>query len=78
LAIRQVWAFFKQGKTMTEMMDRVRLALVEVLQNSGLPVGTYIDTEALANAAIGEIAKAGQSCGVCGRAVYPGLPGVRP
>lgn len=33
-------------------LDQVRLALAEVIQNSGLPPGTYIDTEALAKAAI--------------------------
>jgi hypothetical protein len=37
---------------MTEMIDRARLSVVEVIQNSDLPAGTYIDSEKIVRAVI--------------------------
>jgi hypothetical protein len=35
---------------MTEIIDRARLAVVEVIQSSDLPAGTYIDSEKIVRA----------------------------
>jgi galactokinase/mevalonate kinase-like predicted kinase len=37
---------------MTEMIKRARLAVVEVIQNSDLPAGTYIDSEKIVRAVL--------------------------
>ena len=37
---------------MNEMIDRCRVAVVEALQGSDLPVGTYIDSEKIVRAVI--------------------------
>jgi hypothetical protein len=37
---------------MTEMIDRARLAVIEVIQNSSLPVGYSIDSEKIVRAVL--------------------------
>jgi hypothetical protein len=37
---------------MTEMIERARLAVIEVIQSSDLPAGTYIDSERIVRAVL--------------------------
>ncbi len=37
---------------MSEMIDRCRINIARALQNSNLPVGTFVDTEIIVRAAI--------------------------
>jgi hypothetical protein len=50
---------------MSELIDRARIAVCEVIQSSGLPVGTYLDSEKIVLAVLAAIRE------------LPGEPGPR-
>jgi hypothetical protein len=49
---------------MTDVMKRARIAAAEVLQDSELPIGTYIDTERLVRAVLMALREPTQEMGL--------------